>query len=192
MDGNNFYTLRKMKKYWATIPTNIRKFLIKILVLFLIWKVSYHAYIKPNRLLDVPLTNITTKATVSILQLFPRFTQVYWLPKMPPNNFDLYGANVMIDGKKVIGIFDPCNALELYVLYIAFLVCLSTTLKRQIFFIAIGIAFIFTLNVLRCSGLVWFRFYSNQWFDFAHHYLFSLVVYAAIFLLWIKYSKAIQ
>jgi len=185
-------TKNSFKTNWIKVPLPIRVFIIKVFLTFSIWKICYHTFFKPNRLLDVPLTNITTKATVSILQLFPRFTQVYWLPKMPPNNFDLYGANVMIDGKKVIGIFDPCNALELYVLYIAFLVCLSTTLKRQILFIAIGIAFIFTLNVLRCCGLVLFRFYSNQWFDFAHHYLFSLVVYAAIFLLWIKYSKAIQ
>ena len=95
----------------------------------------------------------------------------------------------MINGRKVVGIADPCNALELYILFIGFLICVPTTTKRFILFSLGGIAVIFVLNILRCAGMIWVNIHRNEVFDFAHHYLFKLIVYAAIFGGWVWYSK---
>lgn len=181
----------QLKKHFSSIPPALIKFLTKAIVLIVVWKLAYHLYLKPNRFPDKILTQITASSTVGFIQLFNPGNTVSWIENIPKNNFDFYTATVLINGRKVVGIADPCNALELYVLFIGFLICIPTTVKRLLLFSIGGIAVIFILNMLRCSAMIWVNINHNQIFDFAHHYLFKLIVYAAIFGGWVWYCKKI-
>jgi exosortase/archaeosortase family protein len=111
---------------------------------------------------------------------------------MPDNDFDLYCTFIIINGRRGVGIADPCNALELYVLYFGFLLCLPASYKRLLLFTIGGFLMIFCLNILRCVGLIYLNLYQNTWAGFAHHYLFKLIVYAAVFGGWVWYSKKLK
>ncbi len=181
--------ITEFKKYWQDVPFTVRKFLISALILFTIWKFSYHLYFKPHRLLDVPLTELTSKHTKTLLSfLYPQyhFSEIVIQPK---TSQDFFGISIYKYTKKILSVFDPCNALELYVLYIAFIVCMPSNWKRMLFFIIAGLASIYLLNIIRCTFLGILNLNRSVYVDFAHHYLFTMVVYIAIFLIWALYIK---
>ena len=176
-------------KYWQEIPASVRKFLITSIILFTIWKVCYHLYLKPTRLIDIPLTVQTANNTQQLLQaIYPNynFTNEQRLPK---EKIDFFGVYIMKDSKKIIGIFDPCNALEVFVIYIGLIICLPSNFKRMALYIVLGIVGLYILNILRCTVLGILNINSSVYVDFAHHYLFTMVVYIGIFLGWASYIK---
>jgi exosortase family protein XrtF len=180
-------TVNLIKKYWAEFPPLLRRFCIKALLLILIWKLSYHLYIKPHRTIDKPLTAITTATTVGFLSLFYEDQELSW-----QDATDDSSAYIRLNGKRSLGIADGCNALELFILYAGFIICMPTNFKRAALFIIAGIIGIFILNILRCSGMFWFGLHKKEWFDFAHHYTFKIIVYAAIFGAWVWYCRKIR
>jgi exosortase/archaeosortase family protein len=184
--------IASLKKMWTDLPPVLKRFCLKALVLILVWKLSYHLYLKPHRTLDKPLTNITAATTASFVQLFYNHDTISWRGAQVLNNTTLYSTSIYLNGKRSLGIADACNALELFVLYAGFIICIPTTAKRMTLFILGGIACIFVLNILRCSGMFWFNLHKKEWFDFAHHYAFKIVVYAAIFGGWVWYCKKLD
>ena len=180
-------TISDLKKYWVDIPSAVRSFLVKAVLCFLIWKVTYHLYIKPHRLLDVPLTVQTASNTQQVLAfIYPQknFTNKEVITH---NKADFFGISIMANGKKVITVLDPCNALELYILYVLFIICLPSNWKRMLLFISLGIVGIYLLNIARCAVLGMLNINRSLYVDFAHHYLFTMVVYIAIFAGWALY-----
>lgn len=183
--------LSSLYKQWLGIPLTLRRFCIKALVLILCWKLAYHLYLKPHRTIDAPLTNITAVTTASFLQVFYSNQEISSQQSYTVNSKDHIPATILLNGQKKLGIADACNALELFVLYVGFIVCFPTTSSRMCYFILGGIVGIFILNILRCSGMFWFNLYKSQWFDFAHHYAFKIIVYTSIFGAWVWYCKKV-
>ena len=180
-------TISDLKKYWVDIPSAVRSFLVKAVLCFLIWKVTYHLYIKPHRLLDVPLTVQTASNTQQVLAFIYPEKQFTNKEVITHNKSDFFGISIMANGKKVITVLDPCNALELYILYVLFIICLPSNWKRMLLFISLGIVGIYLLNIARCAVLGMLNINRSLYVDFAHHYLFTMVVYIAIFAGWALY-----
>ena len=178
-----------VKKYFQEIPASVRKFLITSLILFSIWKVTYHLYFKPTRLIDIPLTVQTAKNTQQLLAvIYPNFNFTSE-QKIPKEKVDFFGIYIIKDSKRIVGIFDPCNALEIFIIYVGLIICLPSNFKRMALYIIVGIFSLYVLNILRCSVLGILNFNRSNYVDFAHHYLFTMVVYVGIFLGWASYIK---
>lgn len=184
--------LKKFVTIILDIPKEVRIFLIKALIFFLAWKLIYHFYFWPNSTLDEPLTKLTTATTAGVLNFFYADAPISWVGMKMAIAEQGYYAAILLNGKKIIGIAEACNALELMVLYAALIVCLKTNFKRMIAFIAGGCIIIFTLNVLRCLAMFKLALNKSVFFEFAHHYGFTLTVYVCIFLLWMWYAKALS
>ena len=186
------FTLNFFKKYYRNfnnLPKQVQLFFFRSIFLFIIWKLSYHFYVKPSRILDRPLTTFTAKGTVKILNLFSenKFTYQSYIPD---NKNELSWYYLFLDNKKVIGIADACNGLELLLLYVGFILCYPTsTNKRMLYFLFWGSITIFIINILRCCVMAEVNLHSNVFFDFAHHYLFRLIIYGVIFFFWVKYTN---
>lgn len=180
-------TFSDLKKYWAEIPSAVRSFLVKAVIFFLIWKVAYHLYIKPHRLFDVPLTQQTATNTQQALAIIYPNIQFTSKEVVIRNKADFYGISIMANGRKIITVLDPCNALELYILYTFFIICLPSNWRRMLLFISLGIVGIYLLNIARCAVLGMLNINRSLYVDFAHHYLFTMVVYIAIFAGWALY-----
>jgi len=100
---------------------------------------------------------------------------------------------VFVDGNKLIGIADGCNAFELIVLYVGILICLERLQQKIIWYLLIGIPCISLCNILRCSIIGYLNI--TQHLDlsvFAHHYLFKIIMYAMIFAVWVSYTHKMQ
>lgn len=99
------------------------------------------------------------------------------------------GVEVLIGQRHAIGIADGCNGLALFVVYLGFIICFPIQWKRFLLFAIGGVFVIHILNIARVSGLAWVNLNFSEYMDFAHHYLFKILVYSGIFYLWVLYAK---
>jgi exosortase/archaeosortase family protein len=143
-------------------------------------QILYHACLLKIGIPDHYLTNITAIGTCKILSIFYPGTSVL---------LNYFKAIILINGEKVIGIADVCNALEIFVLYIAFLICYPSQNKRRIKFLLIGIPCIYAANIIRCSVIAWLNIEHRGWVEISHHYIFNTLVYCLVFYLWVLFSK---
>lgn len=175
------------------IPLPIRLFLGKALLLFILWKIIYGVFLYNSKLLDYPLTTHVAEASTVFLNnsmLLSGFTtqRVY----TGDEKSIIEASEIYHNNELVLYIADPCNGLELMALYIGFIVCMPSKFLRKVKYIILGILLIDIINILRCSGLIYLREYFHAYFDFAHKYLFKMVVYGATFIMWMVYSRKIS
>jgi len=174
---------------WENVPVHVRAFLMRALIIFVLWKLIYHLLLFPIHFPDQQLTQLTAKSTGILYSFFIKDPLVVNREEVKNGT----GKSVIfIQGRRAIGIADGCNGLELYVLYIGFLFCLPSTAKRRVLFCLGGIIVIFILNNFRCFGLAWLYLNDYPIANFAHHYLFKMIIYGVIFYGWVLYSKKIS
>ena len=104
--------------------------------------------------------------------------------------FDI--AVIYHNDQRILNIANGCNGLELLVLYVGFIVSMPSSFKRKLLYIVIGVILLDAINILRCVGLIYLREYFHAYFDFAHHYIFKIIVYSSTFILWVIFSRKIQ
>ncbi len=173
---------------WENVPVHVWAFLMRALIIFVLWKLIYHLLLFPIHFPDQQLTQLTAKSTGILYSFFIKDPLVVNREEVKNGT----GKSVIfIQGRRAIGIADGCNGLELYVLYIGFLFCLPSTAKRRVLFCLGGIIVIFILNNFRCFGLAWLYLNNYPIANFAHHYLFKMIIYGVIFWGWVLYSKKV-
>ena len=123
-------------------------------------------------------------ASGRILSLF--YDNIYVIPA---NANDVRCALIMSGSRRIIGVADPCNGLDLYVLYLSFLFCFPGTWRRRLAFIAVGLPYIFIINAIRCALIAWLNIEHPRWVDISHHYIFTAIVYLLVFFLWNLYTR---
>jgi exosortase/archaeosortase family protein len=179
-------TIVRKIRVFEDMPKDVRNFLVRALVIFLIWKLLYHLLLFPIRIPDEQLTNLTAISTAFL------YSHLLDEPKIvlkEEADKDGYYTTLSVPGRRVVGIADSCNGLELLVLYIGFILCLPAPTKTQLYYLFGGIAGIIILNCFRCVGLAWLFMNGYRIADFAHKYLFKMIIYGAMFYTWVRYSK---
>lgn len=166
------------------MPKVIKWFLIRALLLFLVWSLVYHFVLLPKRFPDKLFTNITANQTKLYLSIIYNTNDFH----ISDESNVAPKKTIFYKNKRIVGIADGCNGLEIYVLYISFLLCFPTNFKRLTIFSLIGIVSIFFANNLRCTIIGVLNFNSSLLTDVAHHYVFKLFMYGLLFFLWIKYT----
>ena len=185
---------RKLKN---DIPLPIRLFLGKALLFFIIWKVIYGFLLHDSRVLDAPLTTHVGEASAKFLNVFTSMSGFTANTEMSSTIYEgefvtSEASSIYHYDRKVLNIADVCNGLELMVLYVGFIVCMPSFFWRKVRYIILGVIIIDIINILRCAGLIYLSEYYQTYFDFAHHYLFKITVYAATFVMWIVFARKIR
>ena len=186
-----------LKRYYHKldqIPSSVKSFLLKGLLLFVGWKLIYLLLLLPSRTLDKPLTGFTAISAAKALNFLSHTSNYTTQDEIDEYDADgyhetQYVTSIFFKGEKALSVADACNALELLVLYTGFIICFPAGLKRKISFTITGIILICLVNILRCAGLAWIFIYYPAYGDFSHHYVFTFIVYLCIFLLWFWFSK---
>jgi exosortase family protein XrtF len=169
-------------------------FLVKAILLFVGWKILYLGFLQPARTLDRPLTHAVGASTKTFLNIFSgpnRYSAADAVDTVRGRGGALYFPDMYIyrNGAKTLIIGDPCNALEVMVLYAGFLLCFPASLKKRLIYAVSGLALIYFLNILRCAALVLISIYYKPYLDVSHHVVFTIVVYSFIFVMWYYYTK---
>lgn len=104
--------------------------------------------------------------------------------------------HLYVEGKFVARIIEGCNAASIIILFVSFMLAFSGKLKTTLLFTLAGAVFIYVTNILRIA-LMAIGIYEYPWHaHFLHNIAFPLIIYGAVFLLWVLwitiYSKQIR
>ncbi|MBK9402336.1 MAG: exosortase family protein XrtF [Bacteroidetes bacterium] len=155
-------------------------FIIKALLLYITWFISYDFFIAPAGKVDAALNyRVATDAGI-ILDLLG-----YDGGTQPGDRQTI----VCIKNETMVGVGNPCNGLELFVLFAGFIICFPGSWKNKWWYILIGSLIIHFFNVMRTVSLALIQFKAPEYLDFNHHYTFTIVVYSIIFFLWIFWTN---
>jgi exosortase family protein XrtF len=150
-------------------------FLVKAVLLYTIWFISYDFFIAPNGALDACLDDFVAGHAANLLTL------------LGYNGSIIPGIDqtiVQINGVSMVGVGDPCNGLELFVLFAGFIICFPGNIKQKLYYIPIGIIIIYIANVIRTMLLSLIQLKAPEYLELNHHYTFTIIVYSIIFFLW--------
>ena len=93
--------------------------------------------------------------------------------------------HLMVEGKFVARIIEGCNAASIIILFVSFMLAFSGKIKTTLFFILAGSVVIYVTNILRIAFMA-IGIYEYPWHaHFLHTIAFPLVIYGAVFLLWV-------
>lgn len=178
-------TVEETEYKGANINKAMKLFFLKLVGLIIAWESLYIFLLKPLRIPDAFLTHTLTGAVSGAINLFFRLSQpVTWVID------NVHKADhIQQYGKTILTIFDDCNGLDLYLIYLVFLVLLPFSIKRKLKFSLIGIVSIFIGNVFRCMGLYWIYVHHRGIFEFNHHYVFTIMMYLIILVCWIFFTR---
>ena len=182
---------------WNKVPVAVKRFIFKAFAILLIWKVLYLVFLLPTRLLDKPLTYSVGTATTWLLNTYTRSSDYSTRSEVSNVATDqgytpMPLQKIFFHQNNIVSIEDGCNALELFVLYAGFIICMPAKILRKILFIVGGIIAIYITNVIRCAGVAYIILYHPRYADFAHHYVFTFVVYGLIITLWLIFSRKLS
>ncbi|HMO32055.1 MAG TPA: hypothetical protein PKE07_03565 [Lacibacter sp.] len=181
----------------AQLPPEVRTFLWRAVALFIGWKLLYILVLIPHELPDAWLVKQLgngTAWTMNRIYGTDEFFAEHTRREKIYGTDTVWATYSMVSNskRKVLGIFQACNGLELMVLYAGFILCFTGPWLRKLLFIVGGIFGLYALNVLRSALLGYVGLEYPRHFDFAHKYLFNLVVYALTFILWVWYVAGLR
>jgi exosortase/archaeosortase family protein len=164
---------------------NIKWLLLKVVALSTIWFVGYALLLKPNRIIDRPLTNLVTEISVKLLNVLnTNGNEIEWQSDSVRKIRNLVFEN----GVYKMGIMDACNGLDLIFVYALIILLLpSPSISKRLYFLFFGIIAIIFADVIR---VVSFSFLSRNWrpaFEISHHYIFTIIMYMLIFYGWLLF-----
>ncbi len=192
------FGMNKLRTYFADFPKEVKLFLLRCLVLFIVFQ-CYFLVIESNyRIINSVLTYKIAALSSDCLNLFHqtnafRITPYFYSTRIEGELVNSQAFRILFENKYVLHIADSCNGLELLALYIGFIIAMPLrNLKRKIKYIVLGSIVIFSVNVLRCVGLVEIQMLLHRLFKFAHHYLFKMIIYGTIFFIWFLFMKTVK
>ena len=94
-------------------------------------------------------------------------------------------ARLAFAGTGAICIGTGCSGLELFVLFVGFIMLMPGLVKDKLWFIPLGFLAILVLNIIRIIILSIIYYHTPEYLDFNHKYTFVIIVYGAIFGLWV-------
>lgn len=188
----------RMKQWVATSASHIKQnrllvnFLGRAGLIYLFWVLVYNTNHVVPMALNRFLTIFVAKCSVFILQIFDRGYAIgaYQIHE-GLQEFSLSGGGTALlrNGKTSVGIADTCNGLELYVLYLAYIIAFPQKTKVKLLFLFAGLPLLVLINILRVVALASIYEYLPDFFLFAHHYFFTATMYIGIFLIWYWFSN---
>ena len=161
---------------------------------FLIWEFIYNVFLLPERIIDKPMCSFVGNGTAKFINLIKGSNVSYCktIYEYAFNDGERYlsdRAVVFLGNNRLIGIADPCNGLNLLVLFIGFIVVYPSKIYLKISYSFFGIIVIMLLNIARCAGLGLIHNSYPSLTDFAHHYAFKMITYLAIFFMWYHFVR---
>ena len=104
-------------------------------------------------------------------------------------NTDELSIKFLLNGQYVSRIIEGCNSFSIIILFLAFIIAFSGSLKATILFGFFGSLLIYFVNLLRLVALsvLYYRYPNYQ--DLLHNLLFPAVIYGLTFMLWITWVK---
>lgn len=169
-----------MKEYFIQFRPFLL-FLGKFIVTYLALALLYQSYLSQFDAQKMQVDGITRQVAGQSVKILTAFdTAAYTAPNPVEPSIKLFYRN-----KWVARIIEGCNAVSIMILFVSFVVAFTGRLKHTVFFILGGILLIHVFNIARIALLAMAIFHYPQYKHLLHGVLFPLIIYSAVFVLWI-------
>lgn len=153
-------------------------FLGKFLAIYFIFNIIYGIYVESYGPKADAITWWVSKQSVAILH------SIGYDAGTRPVDLDPKVA-ILNGNNTVVNMFEGCNGINIMILFMAFIVAFSGKIKDMLWFIPAGFIFIHLANLGRIVLLYWVAETKPDYMYFTHKYLFTSIIYGAIFFLWV-------
>jgi exosortase family protein XrtF len=157
-------------------------FLLRFLGIYILGNVVYGMWIVSFGHLPDPFTQLVTANSSWLLNLIG-FKASTFMSGLYPS------VSLQLDGTTVVNVYEGCNAINVAILFVAFLFAYKGSVKRTVLFSVIGLATIYVFNLFRVAGLFLVAKYFPDQLYLMHKFVFTGVLYAFIFFLWFLWVK---
>ena len=91
----------------------------------------------------------------------------------------------VIGNRYAVPIVEGCNSMSIIILFLAFIVAFSGSLKATILYGLVGIATIYFMNILRILALSKLMYLYPDHQEILHGLVFPSIIYGTVLILWI-------
>ncbi|MFD2786194.1 exosortase X [Hymenobacter rubripertinctus] len=165
-------------RQWLAARPQVQ-FLLLAAGFYALWVLIYEQGLEPAGNLDDALSANLAVAAAGLLKLVGVAAGTD--PAAP--------TTVTMFGQAAVYVGNPCNGLVLYALFAGFVLAYPGSGRRRLWFIPLGLAVIYGINVLRIAALAINHTYWYHTVEFNHHYTFTFVAYGAILVLWHQWVR---
>lgn len=157
-------------------------FLLRFLGIYILGNVLYGLWIVSYGSVVDPVTQVVTSNTAWLLNLVG-FESSTLISELYPN------VALQLDGQTVVNVYEGCNAINVSILFVAFLFAYKSTIKKTFIFSIVGLIAIYIFNLLRVAGLFLVAIYFPDQLYLMHKFIFTGVIYAFVFFLWFLWVR---
>ena len=100
-----------------------------------------------------------------------------------------FSMHLMVNTKFVARIIEGCNAMSIIILFLSFMLAFFGKPKPTLLYIFAGIVLIYVTNIARIALIAIGIYEYPQHAHFLHTIAFPLVIYGAVFLLWVLWIR---
>ena len=89
----------------------------------------------------------------------------------------MIGRTLRSESGAAVTVVEGCDALRIFSVLIAAILAFEASLSKKLLGVLIGIAILFSVNIVRISLLLVIDIHLTEWFDFFHHTLLPLFLW---------------
>jgi len=160
-------------------------FILRFVGLYLITNTLYGLYVN-NAL---PGADMVTKVVAS--QTAWILSQVHEPVQASATPTSAYVSLTNASGQGV-SVYEGCNGVNVFLVYLSFLVAYAGPRRLWLRFAAIGLVLIHLINLSRVSLLFEVAIYFPDQLYLFHKYLFTAIIYTLVFVLWYWWVNAVK
>lgn len=168
-------------KDWSEFKPTIL-FLIKFLGLYLSLNLLYGIYVTHYSPRPDPITRMITHHSAALLSISGWKSVVVDHPTKPT-------SAIVYRSKPIVTVYEGCNSLNVMIVFVVFLFSFGKLTKALSWFVPVGLAVIYLINILRIDFLFLVSLKLPHFWYFTHKYLFTAIIYFVVFLLWLVWLK---
>jgi exosortase family protein XrtF len=157
-------------------------FLVKFVGLYIVLNVIYGLYIERAHPQPDNATILVTNQTAAILRGLDWDVETRNHPTKPT-------TNISYQDRGIVSVYEGCNGINVGIIFLCFLLAFGPINKKLTWFAPVGLLIIHLTNLGRILGLFWVVIYMPNAVYFTHKYLFTAVIYAAVFVMWLVWLR---
>jgi len=158
------------------------RFLAIFLGLYFSLNILYGIWITSYANQADPVTKTITKQTSRLLNLLGEKTTTHPADDKP-------SIGILKNEKKIIGVYEGCNSLNVMIVFVAFVAAFKGRPKQVAWFVPLGLVIIYLANLVRVGLLYFVAAYWSHYFYYFHKYLFTAIIYLIVFVLWLWWMR---
>lgn len=158
-------------------------FLVKFFVVYFLLTSLYSFYLNNTQetasiFACAPITNTVSNHAKWASELLGYDINTY-------QNTNELSVAFVVNDKIVAKIIEGCTSINIMILFLAFIIAFSGSVKNTLWFSAVGILLIYAANIFRIVFMALAIYHYPKLSGILHDIVFPGIIYGMVFLLWI-------